>query len=398
MKIVQINATLGIGSTGRIVSELAEYIEKSGNTAISLFAQGQKENPSDRRIGCTAGQRAHLLASLFLGNQGFHSRLSTKRLVRYLSDIRPDIVHLHNLHSNYIHLPVLGNYLAQADIPTVITLHDCWFFTGKCCHYTASGCEKWQNGCGHCPRVHMDNKSLFFDKSAEMYQKKKRILGSIPRLAVVGVSDWITGEAKKSYLSSAKILKTVYNGIDLQIFCQHSSSIKERFALSAKKLILGVAAFWNPDKGHDDFCRLAELLDDDYVILLVGQPPVSKRSEKILYIGAVSRPDELAHFYNAADIFVSLSREESFGKVIAEALACGTPVAAYDATAIGELVPSGCGALAAPGDVGEIVRIIQAVTSHEKESFSQNCVDFSRQFDRNLCGKKYLDIYQQLSE
>ena len=78
---------------------------------------------------------------------------------------QPDLVVLNNLHANYIHLPMLLMYLAKKDIPTVVVLHDCWLYTGKCCFYTSSECEKWKDRCHDCPARKQYNKSSFFDFS-----------------------------------------------------------------------------------------------------------------------------------------------------------------------------------------------------------------------------------------
>jgi hypothetical protein len=122
-----------------------------------------------------------------------------------MKKLKPDIVHLQNLHGNYINLKRLLTYLGENDIPTVLTLHDCWFFTGMCCHYTVDKCYKWENECFECPQLHKENKSWFFDRTRKIFNDKKKWFCSIPRLAVIGVSDWITNEAKRSFLFSALI-------------------------------------------------------------------------------------------------------------------------------------------------------------------------------------------------
>ena len=53
-----------------------------------------------------------------------------------------------------------------------------------------------------------------------------------------------------------------------------------------------------------------------------------RESADTLWLGLVSRP-ELARLYAASDVFVFPSRHETFGLVMLEAMACGTPVAAF---------------------------------------------------------------------
>jgi glycosyltransferase involved in cell wall biosynthesis len=55
---------------------------------------------------------------------------------------------------------------------------------------------------------------------------------------------------------------------------------------------------------------------------------LQRRFPEVRFVGLLSRED-LARLYSSADVFVFPSRTETFGLVMLEALACGTPVAAY---------------------------------------------------------------------
>jgi len=151
VKVLQVNAVYGEGSTGRLVQELDAELNRSGVDCVVAYSGSERTvgyqigNPLDRKI--------HALGSRVTGKQAYFSAASTRRLLDFMRSESPDVVHLHNLHSNYINLPVLLRYLGECDIATVVTLHDCWFYTGKCCHYTLSDCSRWQSGCGSCPRL-----------------------------------------------------------------------------------------------------------------------------------------------------------------------------------------------------------------------------------------------------
>src|SRR5690606_36635705 len=130
-------------------------------------------------IGSTFDHKLHGLWSRVFGEQTYFSKRATKELVAYIQKLKPDVVHLRNWHSNFINLGILLKYLADHDVPTVITLHDCWFYTGKCTHYTVDSCYKWQNNCGGCPRLKKDNPSWFFDKTTQMLADKRESFGKI---------------------------------------------------------------------------------------------------------------------------------------------------------------------------------------------------------------------------
>ncbi|NNU43259.1 glycosyltransferase family 4 protein [Ramlibacter montanisoli] len=74
-----------------------------------------------------------------------------------------------------------------------------------------------------------------------------------------------------------------------------------------------------------------------------------KRYPEARWVGLLPRP-ELAKLYAAADLFVFPSRADTFGLVMAEAMACGTPVAAYPVD--GPLTVLGRGNRAGAGSLG----------------------------------------------
>lgn len=255
MKIVQINATYGnADSTGRNVKETHQWLKDHNFESIVYTASFNEQPPVDPNVRIFSNvidKKFHGLLSRLTGLQGYFSVLSTKKLIQHLKKDNPDGVILHVLHSNCINFPILCHYLAQHEIPTILVLHDCWYFTGHCCYFTQSNCVKWQQDCRYCPQIHEWNKSWFFDTAHKCLQDKKKWFDAIPQLGVVGVSDWITGEAKKSILKDAAIIRRIYNWIDLEIF-QPQDTSELRMSLSIKpteKILLGVASGWSDKKG-----------------------------------------------------------------------------------------------------------------------------------------------------
>ncbi len=401
MKILQINAVNQIASTGRNVSEMAAFLQKEGHTCAVAYSVGPSVHPeSEFRIGSAPDAKLHGLLSRVSGKQGYFSKPATRKLLSFTDEFAPDVVVLHNLHANYIHLPLLLGYLAKKDIPTVAVLHDCWFYTGKCCHYTAAGCYKWQERCGACPALKKYNTSWFFDKTADMLADKKALFGAIPRLGVVGVSDWLTDEAKRApVFRNAKIIQRIYNWVDTDRFApQDASALRAQMGLQNKQIVLCVASRWTQEKGLDTVMQLAGGLADDQVLLLIGNAPEECLTDPhILHVPATNNTEELAAYYCMADVFVQPSLEETFGKVTAEALSCGTPVVCFDSTANPELIGEGCGAVAPAGDVNALAGCVQSVLAAGKAASAERCRAFALQnfrLEENM--RQYLQLFEAL--
>jgi len=403
MKVVQINAVYGFSSTGRTTREMHEYLLSVGMDSYVACPSlaGLKERGIN--IGGILDYKIHGLLSRVLGKQGYFSTLPTRRLIMQLDEISPDVVVLRNFHSNYINFPLIAEYLAKKNIVTIVVLHDCWFFTGHCCHYIDVGCNKWQSECNHCPSIRRWNKSLFFDHSQSIFRDKKRLFEAIPRLAVVGVSGWVTNEARKAPIfSKAKQFLPIYNWIDLETFSpKNRKELKEKIGFSKESfIVLGVASAWSKEKGLDLFQNLADLLPDTMRVVLVGNiNPEDATGSKIKYLPATNNIQELAEKYAMADVFVNPTAFETFGKTTAEALACGTPVVAFNGTATTELVGKDgkCGYLVDSMKPEDYAEKISEIYKKGVSAFSDNCrahaeADFDMQ--KNL--QRYVQLMNEM--
>lgn len=398
MKVLQINAVSGLYSTGRNSVELADYLNNNGHEGYIAYSIGLPYYKG-YKIGNKIDAKIHALFSRVFGLQGYYSARSTIKLLKFISNLKPDIIHLGNLHSNFINIEILLKYIAKENIPTVITLHDCWFYTGKCTHYTIDKCYKWQKNCGNCPRLKKDIPSWFFDRTKKMLNDKKELFSKIPKLAVVGVSDWITNEAKQSFLSSAKILTRIYNWIDLDIFKPADGlEIRKKLRIENKFVILGVAASWSNDKGLNKFIELSDKLKGDTQIVLVGE--ISDKvalPSSIIYVPKTHNAEELAQLYSMADVFLHLSLEESFGKVIAEAISCGTPAIVLNSTACPEIIDSSCGIVLENYNINDIVESINTIKSKNKSFYSTSTIKRAEQkFNSQLILSDYIGLYNYL--
>lgn len=395
MKVVQINAIYGGGSTGRTAKELSQSLTQNGIENL-VISTSDLRCDNHVRVGCKVEDKLHALLARVLGYDSHYSYFSTKKIIKTIKNYSPDVVHLRNLHANYVNLPKLLKYLSKNDIATVITLHDCWFFTGKCTHYTAQKCTKWQTECQNCSQLKKDIPSLFFDRTKKQYKEKKEGFLSIPRLGVVGVSDWITNEAKKSFLKDAKILKRIYNWIDLDVFYPRDIENK-----NDKFTVLCIGAGWNESSSKlKDLIKLAKILPSDMEILLAGSvSDAVKLPSNVKKVGYISSTDELAKLYSKADVYVHLSKEDTFGKVIAEAMACGTPAIVYNSTACPELIGEGCGYVVEPSDLDKVVEKLKEIKTNGKNFYSKNCEKFVKSnFEKEKLINETIKLYENICE
>ncbi len=399
MRVLQVNAVYGYGSTGHIIEDLHNFLSTRG--VESYFATPDKHSniKGSIRIGNFIDHKLHALYSRIFGLQGYFSYMSTLLFIRKIKKINPDIIHLHNLHSNYINLPLLLKYIAKRDIPTILTLHDCWFYTGHCCHYVGYNCLKWRfDGCSDCDGIKDYNSSWFVDLSSKKFRDKQRLFQSIKRLGVIGVSEWITEEAKLSILRDATTIKRVYNWIDLEVFYpRESATFRMQHGFERGDfIILGVAQRWSGEKGFQVFIEIAKMCPNYKVVLVGSYTHSGDLPSNILMEGEVDCVDELAEYYSMADLFINPSNQESFGKVTVEALACGVPIIVKNSTATTELLGDGCGYLVNSGDVGEYVSHIATIHRNTKEYYSEKCVEFVQKFRCEKILVEHLEFYNLL--
>lgn len=393
MKIVQINATCGIGSTGKICLGISKILDEECIENHILFScQG---NGDPKGISCSGERyiKVQAFKSRILGNYGFNSKSATRKMIAELDRIEPGVVHLHNIHGHDCDLEMLFTYFKQHRTKLVWTFHDCWAFTGYCPHFTMADCHQWKSQCTHC--IQRREYSWFFDKSYQLYERKKRLLAGC-NLNIVTPSRWLADQVKQSFLRAYPVT-VINNGIDLNYFRPVKSDFRKRYGLNNQYIILGVAFDWGTQKGLDVFVDLAERLSDEYQIVLVGTNDVVDRllPRNILSIHRTKNQQELAEIYSAADLFVNPTREENYPTVNMEAIACGTPVLTFRTGGSPEMLDDTCGSVVTCDDVDALEREIIRICS-ERPYTEAACTEKARVFDQYERLKEYLKLYERI--
>lgn len=395
--LLQINTTANWGSTGKIAEQIG--LHAMANGWRSIIAYGYYLNPSKSeliKIGSKWSVRWHRQISKYGMGDGRASKCATKALIKQIEAIKPDIIHLHNIHGLYLNYPILFDYLNSIDTPVVWTMHDCWPFTGRCAYFDAVQCTRWQSGCGECPALQLYPKTKR-DTSAENFELKRRLFTAKHSLVLVPVSNWLKELVGQSMLRECRC-QTIHNGIDIESFKPtQADSLK---GASDKHLILGVAAQWGERKGLEEFYKLRDRLDvDTYDIALIGlsDEQIEALPSGITGIRRTQNVGELAAYYTRASVFVNPTYSDNYPTTNLEAMACGTPVITYRTGGSPEALTPDTGVVVEQGDIEALSEAITMVCNKGKEHYHDACRRRAEEhFDRQTCFEKYLDLYNEL--
>lgn len=374
MKILQLNVTANWGSTGKITEGIGLAAIRKGWE--SYIAYGRDHNPSQSKtikVGNQFDVYKHYIQSKLFDSEGFGSRNSTKRLIKQIDKICPDIIHLHNIHDHWINYPILFKYFTSIKTPIVWTLHDCWAFTGGCPHFVSMSCYKWQKGCESCllRKNRIDNSNRNFKYKNQLFNL------SMDNLTIVSVSNWLDKFVTNSLLSN-KHHTVIYNGVDTETFRPvEYSFLDEQLDITNKNIILGVSNVWDTGKGLSDYIELRKLLPSNYTIILVGLKSsiIKKLPKGIIGLRRTENVNQLVQLYSRANYIMSLSCAETFGMTLAEGLACGSPCIAYNASGTREVVSKDTGLLFQPGDIKAISDVLKTKPPFDSAVCRQRAID-----------------------
>lgn len=398
--VLQINSTLNWGSTGRIAEQIAILAETRGFKCY--IAHGarfiNKSSIETIKIGTKFGNYVHAFLGEYFGRHGFGSKIATYLLIKRLKKIKPDIIHLHNIHGYYINIEILLKYLAKSKIPVVWTLHDCWAFTGHCAHFALANCQKWQDKCNHCPLTMAQYKSRLFDRSNSNFEAKKRLYSYLENVTLVPVSNWLSTFLYKSIMKKFAY-KVIHNGIDLNLFKPTYGNLRYRLGIPKEKsIILGIVSTgFNNEKGRREFIELSN--NNDYQVVLVGLSRADNENlpSTIMSVGRTHNQQELAEYYTIADVFLNPTYNDTFPTTNLEALACGTPVVTYQTGGSPESLDNQTGIVVPQGDFILLQKAINEVVSNGKNYYSKYCrLRAEKLFNKNERYMDYINLYMSI--
>lgn len=406
-RLLQINPVIRTNtSTGRIMQEIGELAMANGWESYVAYSGGRDGvKPCRSKLMPVGGKldvAFHGLWTRLTDRHGLASWFATKRFISEIKELKPDVIHIHNIHGYFLNYKMLFEYLKEADIPVIWTVHDCWLYTGHCYYYSSIGCDKWMSGCGNCPQRTAFPASWFIDRSKQNLKDKSEAFNSIKdKLTIVPVSEWIRGEMSRSILKDCRY-QVIHNGIDLNIFDVQpdDKAVREKYGLGDKHIILGLASIWSKEKGWDDFMEMSKMLNGDEVIVMVG---VTEEQQKrlpanIIGIRRTENVRQLAELYSAAVAFVNPTWQDNYPTVNLESIACGTPVVTYRTGGSIEAVTEKTGYVVEQGDVKGLLEAVREIERKGNLEYKADCRAHAlanfRKEDRYA---DYLKLYEDLT-
>lgn len=404
--LLQINVTANSGSTGKIAEQINQMAASRGWKTYFAYGRSCCPGESERiHVGNIFQVYEHYAEHRLFDNDGLASRLATRQLVSRIKKIRPDIIHLHNIHDHWLNYRILFEYLNTLDIPIVWTQHDCWAFTGGCAYFSMRNCFRWwDGGCNHsCPK----RARKIIEKTKRHYELKQKLFTATKNMTLVPVSHWLEGLERKSFLKCHNIV-TIHNGIDISIFRpMDCTNVRRKYGIGESQYVIGVANQWSARKGFDDFVRLSESeLLGGVKIVLVALNAEQVKKAKLYGIIGIPRTEnvrDLAELYSGAMMFLNLTYEDNYPTTNLEAMACGTPVLTYRTGGSPEAVTQETGWIVEQGDVASVAKVldywVKAIANDPivEVRMRERCRRHAEQeFNKDNKFSDYLNLYNEL--
>jgi len=430
LRVLSVNAAVIGGGAERVALTLHERYLARGIESWLAVGNRNAEEPGTLRIPRDAGRSAW--ARMVLGLAGGGDGGAPARWLRVLAEpgrwlrvarghedfdfpwtagllelppAPPTVLHLHNLHGGYFDIRALPALSTR--VPTIITMHDTWLLTGHCAQ--PFECTRWREGCGACPDLGR-YVPVRGERTTENREVKRRALLA-SKLGLAAPSRWLLSMAEEAgVLGEGREGRVIPNGVDIDVFTPGDrAAARERLGLPQDRPIVLLAARGvrdNPFKGFDTlveaFTSLPEPAEGRVLALALGDeyPPELMGCVEFRGVPFVEDSNMVADYYRASDVFVHPSRSEAFGLVLAEAMACGTPVVASDVGGVPEVVMDGeSGVLFRPGSAESLAASLASMLANEglRQRLAEAGVQRVRsRFSIDTQLESYLEWYAEL--
>lgn len=401
MKTLQVNCVYKKGSTGKITYDIHSELLKQGIESVVCYGRGEKIN--EPHVYKTCGEvysKINHLLSEFTGVMYGGCFFSTNKLIKIIKKEKPDVVHLQCINGYFVNIYRLVSWLKKHDIKTVLTLHAEFMYTANCGH--ALDCDKWQTGCGHCPRLKQETKSFFIDGTHKSWMKMKKAFdGFNDNLVVTSVSPWLMERAKLSPILNDKKHEVVLNGVNTDVFHFYDTAeLRSQMGLNGVKVIFHATPSFDDNinniKGGYYVLNLAEkMLNENVKFVVAGNHPDGlKVPSNVILLGKVSDQEQLAKYYSMADVTLLTSKKETFSMVTAESLCCGTPVVGFKAGAPEQIAIDDYSKFVTHGDISALYTVVCEMLNN---NFSKQKIAHIAQenYSKKTMVGNYVDIYNE---
>lgn len=408
MKILTINCYYEKYSTGKIIKDIESELISKGCQFVHCYECGEKSTEKNAyRLSGYWEYRVYYVLSHLSGAQYAGGILSNVRLKRILKKEKPDIVHIHCPNAFSLNLYKLLDYLKKNKIPTVITNHAEFFFTGNCAH--ADACNGYISGCKVCPDYKNVTHSIIFNRTKSSWEKMKKSFENFGKIYMVAVSPWAQKRIEHSTICYGLPCCTIYNGIDTTIFSPRwSKDIFEKYNLNIKEpLFLHVTSHFSDCKddlkGGIYILQLARKFQQMGVaghFLVVG--PVAMELEyddlkNVTFVGKVNDQELLAQIYSCADLTIMTSKKETFGLTCVESMCCGTPVVGFENGGTESIALSNYSCFVKYGEMEALISVVLEWRSNKKHMCGSLSQEATKLYSKEMMAWNYYKLYNELT-
>ena len=377
-----------------------------------ILNNGKNKFPIENTVNVSKNYRTKILNSIYSSLDVSLASFYRKRergifstgffgfdLTKFPEYEETDIIHLHWINGGFVNI----KYLTKIKKSIVWTIRDIWPFTGGC-HYNMR-CKKYQTGCGKCDQL---NSGHTYDLSKWIWTRKKKYFPKT--MKIVGISNWISQEAKKSLLFRDFDIRTIHNCINSEDFSPiEKKTARKILGIKSRKRIILMGAIHLDDsyKGYSEYIEkiINHLNTSKYFLCFFGNIsksntiPFSISKFEYKHFGFLNDIFSLNILYSASDVFISFSKMEPFGKIIIESMACGTPVVCFDVTGHRDIITHKLdGYKAKPFEVNDVVRGIEWIVNNE--NYAGLCRNSRKKvvekFDCKVTAKQYAELYREV--
>lgn len=343
MNILQINTADTKGGAGKIAYCLQNELKKQGHESALLVSRKYSQDDNVRLIRPNNNLRRRILKKLTYYLADDLDFFPSEHVLKMPEFKTADIVHCHNLHTNYFNLSTLEKISALK--PVVWTFHDMWPLTAHCAH-AFDGALK-ENRFFTCPRLDIyppiawHNEKYLENKKAKIYANSN--------FHIVTPSKWLADKVSQSVLKD-KPLSVIYNGIDTSVFRPYNrTNCRQELNLPQDRpvaLIVAKGGASNPWKGVTYAQEIIKAFTGHSVAHSGSNIPffvnlggeTGQTGQNLKSVGYIADRETLAKYYSAADMLLYPSIADNCPIVVLEAMACGLPIVSFNTGGIPELV------------------------------------------------------------
>lgn len=339
---------------------------------------------------------------VFADTDGVCDRIYFNQLTKAI----PDIYHVHNIHGGWFSLGLLPLLAKKA--PVIWTLHDEWAITGHC--VATFGCEKWRTGCGDCP--HLDTMvSVWRDNTAANWLKRKQIYSQLydSKANLVTVSEWLGRRLSESSIWQGATV-AIPNGIDTNVFYPSDKEDARNVLgidVSSKVVLCGaVGGTDNPFKNTRLIFDILDYLQTNQKITIISignSIKINNNNSMVEFLtpGHITDRELLRKYYVAADLVFYPTKADSFGLIVAEAMACATPVMASAVGGVCEIIEHDRNGFLfdvdeSAKDIAQKINLVLEDKNKLKYVSEKAHLTIKDKFTLDIQEKKYVDLYTSL--